>query len=139
MSFRMEKPGLDPEQIRRILAEQSRRQEPTEAAGSETGGGGDGPPTEATAERFEFDLKPEELIAHLDEYVVGQQRAKAILSTKICTHFNRLSLSVEDEEEVVGRIKNNTGCLFTFGRKREQTVFSWRSQVIRGSNQQFNR
>ena len=103
----MEKPGLDPEQIRRILAEQSRRQEPTEAAGSETGGGGDGPPTEATAERFEFDLKPEELIAHLDEYVVGQQRAKAILSTKICTHFNRLSLSVEDEEEVVGRIKNN--------------------------------
>ncbi|MGD9090029.1 MAG: ATPase, partial [Desulfobacterales bacterium] len=37
-----------------------------------------------------FDLKPEELIAYLDQFVVKQDSAKAILATKICTHFNRI-------------------------------------------------
>ena len=35
-------------------------------------------------------MKPEELEAYLDEYVIKQDRAKAILATKICTHFNRI-------------------------------------------------
>ena len=106
----LERPGLDPEQVRRILAtDQNRAQEePTESAGSETAGSGDGtssdPPESGP---LEFHIKPEELIAHLDEYVVGQPRAKAILATKICTHFNRLSLPRDDQEEEVGQIKNN--------------------------------
>ena len=57
-----------------------------------------------------FDLKPEELIAYLDQYIIKQDRAKAILSTKICTHFNRIrhrqSLA-EDIGGLVGSIKNN--------------------------------
>jgi ATP-dependent Clp protease ATP-binding subunit ClpX len=40
---------------------------------------------------IEFDLKPEELIAYLDRYIVKQDSAKAILATKICTHFNRIT------------------------------------------------
>ncbi|HDD43925.1 MAG TPA: ATPase, partial [Candidatus Desulfofervidus auxilii] len=40
--------------------------------------------------KINFDLKPEELIAYLDQYVVKQDEAKAILATKICTHFNRI-------------------------------------------------
>ena len=57
-----------------------------------------------------FDLKPEELIAYLDQYIIKQDRAKAILSTKICTHFNRIrhrqSLA-GNITGLVGSIKNN--------------------------------
>ncbi len=109
MMIHLERPGLDPEQVRRILAEQSRGEgQPTESAGSETAGTGAGTESDPPqGRRLEFHLKPRELIAHLDSYVVGQPRAKAILATKICTHFNRLSLPPDDNEEVVGQIKNN--------------------------------
>lgn len=57
-----------------------------------------------------FDLKPEELIAYLDQYIIKQNQAKQILSTKICTHFNRIRFQVKGGagyEEFQGRIKNN--------------------------------
>jgi len=60
--------------------------------------------------KLKFDLKPEELIAYLDRYVVRQDRAKAILATKICTHFNRIQQSSKSGASVpdlVGTIKNN--------------------------------
>jgi ATP-dependent Clp protease ATP-binding subunit ClpX len=61
-------------------------------------------------ERINFDLKPEDLIAYLDQFVVKQDRAKAILATKICTHFNRIKRSLDARENansMVGNIKNN--------------------------------
>ncbi|MEJ2222994.1 MAG: ATPase, partial [Desulfobacterales bacterium] len=45
-----------------------------------------------------FDLKPEELIAYLDQFVVKQDNAKAILATKICTHFNRIKRARQGHE-----------------------------------------
>jgi endopeptidase Clp ATP-binding regulatory subunit ClpX len=60
--------------------------------------------------KLNFDLKPEELIAHLDQYVVKQDAAKAILATKICTHFNRIKHATQSEEasvDMVGGIKSN--------------------------------
>ena len=57
-----------------------------------------------------FDLKPEELISFLDQYIVKQDHAKAILATKICTHFNRIKRSEktsDGSDDMVGRIKNN--------------------------------
>lgn len=59
---------------------------------------------------FHFDLKPEELIAYLDQYIVKQDRAKAVLATKICTHFNRIQHEKEHADvdgDLVGGIKNN--------------------------------
>ncbi|MCC7265302.1 MAG: AAA family ATPase [Candidatus Latescibacteria bacterium] len=106
MDIRAEKMGLDPEKLRQFLARQYE-------AGAEA------PPESQTAgptvtgtpgslrEGLEFDLKPEELISYLDQYVIGQPEAKAILATKFCTHFNRLRLPADDEEELVGNIKNN--------------------------------
>jgi len=60
--------------------------------------------------KINFNLKPEELIAYLDRYVVKQDDAKAILATKICTHFNRIKRSIESDDGIgtmVGSIKNN--------------------------------
>ncbi len=58
-----------------------------------------------------FDMKPEELESYLDGYVVKQERAKGVLATKICTHFNRIkSLEKRSKREdplSVGMIKNN--------------------------------
>ena len=58
-----------------------------------------------------FDMLPEELEAHLDTFVVKQDEAKAVLATKICTHFNRVNylnkISGKKKTPGVGMIKNN--------------------------------
>ena len=58
-----------------------------------------------------FDLKPEDLVAYLDHYIIRQDQAKAVLATKICTHFNRIKRYQAGEDnatlEMVGQIKNN--------------------------------
>ena len=74
--------------------------EESEAGQSTVGGAAD----------FHFDTNPEELIAYLDEYVVRQDEAKAILSTKICTHFNRISYALAKPRQArrnMGQIKSN--------------------------------
>src|SRR4030043_205850 len=62
------------------------------------------------ASHINFDLKPEELEAYLNEYVIKQDDAKSILATKVCTHFNRIRHFLEQGREPdpgVGAIKNN--------------------------------
>lgn len=62
-------------------------------------------------QKIRFDMKPEELESFLNQYVVKQDKAKAILATKICTHYNRIRLQKQKERfgktHTVGRIKNN--------------------------------
>ncbi len=62
-------------------------------------------------ENIRFDMKPDELEAYLNQYVIRQDEPKAILATKICTHYNRIrylkSLARFGNEPMVGRIKNN--------------------------------
>ena len=74
---------------------------------ADEGGPDDGVKTEAESEGIRFDMKPEELEAYLDQYVVKQDRAKEILATKICTHFNKIRLGEHEDEAGVGHIKNN--------------------------------
>jgi ATP-dependent Clp protease ATP-binding subunit ClpX len=61
--------------------------------------------------RINFDLKPEELEAFLNDYIIRQDEAKEILATKICTHFNRIKYTEmtrgRNRYESVGQIKNN--------------------------------
>ncbi len=57
-----------------------------------------------------FNIKPQELIAYLDQYVVRQAKAKSVLATKICTHFNRIrhsQTSGEGMPKITGNIKSN--------------------------------
>jgi len=73
-----------------------------------------GMPTEQPSKKkppyIDFNIKPQELCDYLDEYVIRQDEAKAILSTKICTHFNRIRTSIDNPlqaKRTVGQIKNN--------------------------------
>ena len=64
----------------------------------------------STSFTLDFELKPDDLIAWLDQYIVKQDYAKAVLATKICTHFNRIKRIRENpnlQREIVGSIKNN--------------------------------
>ena len=78
---------------------------PAPEEGDEEGSGPSG------VERIQFDLKPEELEAHLNQYVIKQEQAKAVLATKICTHFNRIKAARarqgKEPASMVGQIKNN--------------------------------
>ncbi|MBW1712236.1 MAG: AAA family ATPase, partial [Deltaproteobacteria bacterium] len=62
-------------------------------------------------DRINFNLKPEELEAYLQAYVVRQEEAKAVLATKVCTHFNRIRYldqsGAQKAASAVGSIKNN--------------------------------
>ncbi|MFP4476185.1 MAG: AAA family ATPase [Desulfatibacillaceae bacterium] len=58
----------------------------------------------------DFSLKPEDLTAYLDQYIVKQEEAKSVLATKICTHYNRVRRAMDagnHDPEIVGGIKNN--------------------------------
>lgn len=71
----------------------------------------DAPEKKKGVEQIKFDLKPEELEEHLNQYVIKQDEAKAVLATKICTHYNRIKLQRRkgrgNTERMVGRIKSN--------------------------------
>ncbi|MBN1847043.1 MAG: AAA family ATPase [Deltaproteobacteria bacterium] len=63
------------------------------------------------AEGSTFDLLPEDLEAFLESFIVKQDQAKAVLATKVCTHFNRVHYLKQfaDRKKTVGvgMIKNN--------------------------------
>jgi endopeptidase Clp ATP-binding regulatory subunit ClpX len=71
----------------------------------------EGLPGDGKESPVSFDMLPEELEAFLDTFVVKQNHAKAVLATKICTHFNRANYLKKFEGKKksvgVGMIKNN--------------------------------
>jgi len=57
---------------------------------------------------IQFDMKPEELISYLNSFIIGQDEAKEILATKICTHYNKIKFMRGTQSTLgVGSIKNN--------------------------------
>ena len=63
-----------------------------------------------STKKINFDMKPQELVGYLNQYIVKQDKAKAVLATKICTHFNRIKYSEENGNncfETTGHIKSN--------------------------------
>ena len=66
--------------------------------------------TEKRGFSLDFNMKPEELVAYLDQFIIRQDRAKAVLATKICTHFQRIQYLQEQGRSasgIIGGIKNN--------------------------------
>ncbi|MCK5100510.1 MAG: AAA family ATPase, partial [Desulfobacteraceae bacterium] len=73
-------------------------------------GSGSAIETKSKKKFIDFDIKPKELISYLDQYIVKQDKAKSILSTKICTHFNRIKYAEKNKEfytQITGNIKSN--------------------------------
>ena len=44
-----------------------------------------------------FDLKPRDIYAYLDRFVIEQNEAKKVLSVAICDHYNHVRRCVDDE------------------------------------------
>jgi ATP-dependent Clp protease ATP-binding subunit ClpX len=44
----------------------------------------------------EFNLKPKEIVDHLNRFVIRQQEAKKVLSVAICDHFNHVRRCIEN-------------------------------------------
>lgn len=51
--------------------------------------------------------KPKELLAHLNEYVIGQERAKRALSVAVYNHYKRISFTDGQDEDDVELQKSN--------------------------------
>ena len=64
---------------------------------------------EPSIDDIRFDILPEDLIAYLKNYVVGQNHAVEVVATKICTHFHRMALERKHSElpRIVGHVKSN--------------------------------
>ncbi len=52
-------------------------------------------------------MKPEEIKAYLDEYIVGQEEAKKILSVSVYNHYKRTFLNEEGEDDEIELQKSN--------------------------------
>ncbi|MGN0686752.1 MAG: ATP-dependent Clp protease ATP-binding subunit ClpX [Oscillospiraceae bacterium] len=52
-------------------------------------------------------MKPEEIKAYLDEYIVGQDEAKKILSVSVYNHYKRTFLNEEENDDEVELQKSN--------------------------------
>lgn len=61
-------------------------------AGSNSNGG------KAAAEQIEDLKKPKEIKAFLDEYVIGQEQTKKVLSVAVYNHYKRLMQTVKNDE-----------------------------------------
>ncbi|NQU10771.1 AAA family ATPase [bacterium] len=58
------------------------------------------PGQEATveAEDFSFDLKPKDVKAHLDRFIIQQDDAKKTLAIAVCDHYNHVQASVRGDD-----------------------------------------
>lgn len=63
---------------------------------------------------FTFDKKPKEIVAYLDQYIIGQSLAKKIISVAIYNHYKRIShFDIENQEVEIDKsnilLVGNTG------------------------------
>ncbi len=67
------------------------------------------PPAEEPKRRkveFDFNLKPKDVKAHLDRYVIRQEDAKKALAIAVCDHYNHVK-ATEQGEELRDYVKQN--------------------------------
>jgi len=66
-----------------------------------TDGVDEAPPVEKSEFDLEFELRPKDVKAYLDSYVIKQDEAKKILSIAVCDHYNHVAECVKRDKERV--------------------------------------
>ena len=91
-----------PEEFQRQLAELMRQHFPNPGAAASTRSDFDtsaeSPDAPASAEPFKFNLKPRDVKAYLDRFVIKQHEAKKVLSVALCDHYHQVRLAFEGKE-----------------------------------------
>ncbi len=92
--------SVSPEELQRRLQELMRGSfgihaaPPPPASGAASGPGG-AAKSEESAPPFRFDLRPREVKAYLDRFVIKQDEAKKVLSVALCDHYHQARLALE--------------------------------------------
>ena len=91
-----------PEEFQRQLAEFMKQHFPNAgampSAKTDFDSTAEGPDEEAAKKIFEFNLKPRDVKAYLDRYVIKQYEAKKVLSVALCDHYHQVRLAFEGKE-----------------------------------------
>ena len=102
-----------PEEFQRRLQEMMRSQfgSASGPSGAQVAPGTEGSnPDDTTASEasshFEFDLKPRDVKAHLDRYVIRQEEAKKVLSVALCAPYNAVK-SAQQGDDAAQYVKQN--------------------------------
>ena len=82
--------------------------------------------------------QPHEIKAMLDEYVVGQEEAKKVISVAVYNHYKRLSAKIRENQEIEELQKKKTRkCLQNSFRSLEKRIlrirllmWSWKNQIF---------
>ena len=65
-----------------------------------------GEPTKRKRIQFDFNLKPKDIKAHLDRFIIQQEDAKKVLSIAVCDHYNHVK-ACERGEDLPDYVKQN--------------------------------
>jgi ATP-dependent Clp protease ATP-binding subunit ClpX len=65
-----------------------------------------GEPAKRKPLEFDFNLKPKDVKAHLDRFVIQQEEAKKALSIAVCDHYNHVK-ACEQGEDIPDYVKQN--------------------------------
>jgi len=69
--------------------------------------------SQKSATNFRFDKKPKEIVEYLNEYIIGQDLAKKVISVAIYNHYKRISQPKIDNETEIDKsnilLAGNTG------------------------------
>ena len=57
-------------------------------------------PASRKLEKIEAQYKPKDIHAYLDQYVIGQDRAKKLLSVAVYNHYKRVNNNLEDDSDL---------------------------------------
>ena len=61
----------------------------------------------STDSGFRFSLKPKDVKAHLDRFVIAQDEAKKALAIAVCDHYNHVSMALDGRADALEYTKQN--------------------------------
>jgi len=89
----------DMEEIQRQMSELGKRMQFNISPETDAGGVDDSDSVNEEEFDLTFDMKPKDVKAYLDKYVIKQEEAKKILSIAVCDHYNHIAECARQKKE----------------------------------------